>query len=488
LVAATIAGRLAGRTRHGPAIVVAGGFATVPLTLFLLVPRPENGAWRMDVSLWSALVAGTLFSILLWWRGVRLAPADHHEETSRTFPVGALALACLAFVFHMHGQAVARQGTAYVIWIVFLLIAIGAGLIMVTFALLLRVEGLSFASGGEVVIACCLALLTETQSALPAPETLGPPILLFLCAGLVMRALVGVSWILNNQRGRGGTRLRVDRNWLAVVGGSVLGVVSLGLLVGEWITPGAVASAMRWLRPVWSLVTMALAFVVLSVMWVALSLARRLFPNLRLRLPELPSFLTDDLEGLGERSLNLPPFLKRGTNVALILIAVVVVAWILYRAVRRLRWERSSGIDAREARKTVLSWDLLRAQLRAALAGLLRREPSPFVGLGLPGSTRRVVRRAYQRVLGRAILLGVPREAAQTPAAYVETLLDLCPGERRALETLTAAYEVARYGALPPTQEQARAAQEAFARIDPLLQAQVRRARQAAASAVETDT
>ena len=67
---------------------------------------------------------------------------------------------------------------------------------------------------------------------------------------------------------------------------------------------------------------------------------------------------------------------------------------------------------------------------------------------------RRAVRKAYRRILRRAIALGVPREGGQTPETYAEVLSARYPEERAPLETLTTAYDTARYGVDLPSVEQ----------------------------------
>jgi hypothetical protein len=127
-------------------------------------------------------------------------------------------------------------------------------------------------------------------------------------------------------------------------------------------------------------------------------------------------------------------------------------------------------VDASQERETFLSLQLLLQQLRGVLDGIRGRRVSLFVELGFAGRARRAIRKAYRRVLSRAIEIDVPRERGQTPRAYSDTLAGLCPEARSHLESLTSVYEVARYGALPPTQEQAEMAQEAFVNVDAGLQ------------------
>jgi hypothetical protein len=477
LLSGTIAGRLASQSRRGAAIVIGGGIASVLACLLLIVPSSaaEVRAWPASPLFLPTVIAGMVCAILLWWRGVRLAQADHHEETSWTFVVGALALACLLFVSHMHHDARSAQAIASTLWILAFLALIGVALFLVMLSLLRVLDERVLLSGGETVLACAAALLTAMLPVVPPPGELSGPFLLFVAFGLTTRSLLGVSWVLNNQRGRGGVRLHVDRNWLVVMLGAVLGVVSLGLLVGEILTPDAVRSAWGWVRPVLALLAGIVALVVLAVLLFALWLVRLIAPGFRFRLPEITLPSAEELGGLGERTLELAPSLKQTATILLILAVLSLVAWILYRAARRLHLGAWAHVDTTEDRDQVLSWQLLLRQLRDVLHSLRERGSSPFVGLGPLGSARRAIRKVYQKVLGRAIALGTPREKGQTPGTYGRTLSDLAPEAQASLETLTSAYETARYGAVPPTREQAKGAEEAFVDIDSALRAEAKR-------------
>jgi hypothetical protein len=479
LLSGTLAGRLASRRRWGAAIVVGGGFVAIVVCLLLIAPLPVTRIrpWFAAPMFLPTVIAGTVCAILLWWRGVRLAQADHHVETSWAFVVGALALVCLQLVSHVNHDARSARNIVPTLWILALTIAFAVALFLAVLAVLRLLDERVLLSGGETVLACAAALSTAMLPAVPSPDLLSGPFLLFVTFGLITRSLLGVSWILNNQRGRGGVRLRVDRNWLMVVLGAVVGIVSLGLFVGEILTPDAVRSAWGWVRPILVLLVGIAALIMLAVLSFVLWLIRLIAPGFQLRLPEISLPSAEELEGLGERTIRLAPSLKQTAIVLLVLVVVALVAWILYRVARRLQLGAWTHVTTAEDRDKVLTWELLLRQLRDMLDGLRERRASPFVGLGSPGSARRAIRKAYQKVLGQAISLGMPREKGQTPKAYAHTLSDLVPNAGSSLETLTSAYQVARYGASPPARQQAREAQEASAEIGSALRTEaVRRA------------
>jgi hypothetical protein len=92
-----------------------------------------------------------------------------------------------------------------------------------------------------------------------------------------------------------------------------------------------------------------------------------------------------------------------------------------------------------------------------------------------PGSAaRRAVRVAYRRVLSQAIGRGLPRDRNQTPRAYAEALARLSPRLRALLQSLTTAYEAARYGTVAPSADEVEAAQDASLQIEGALRSVAR--------------
>ena len=474
LLGGTVAGRWASRMQRGTLIVLGGASAAVLLSVFLIAPADlgPDGSWREAPFLRMA-IAVCVCALLLWWRGVRLAHADHHEETSRTFTVGTVALAGLAIIGHLYGrpETPGRSGTA--IWLLLAAAVIAAALVLLTLRFFAVADEQKLLSGGEVIFGFCVVLLSATLPSVPSPEELSGPILMFVFSGLVTQALLGLSWVLNNQRGRGGVRLHIDRGWLAVVLVVVVAIVGVGLLVGQVLTPRAVRSALTWLSVLWIPLAVVLSFVLFTVAWVAMQAMVFLLSRLAIRFPSLPDPPTEELENL-ERSLELPDAARQGITVLAVWLVLALVVWILVRAARRLRPRVGTSGGAAEHRWTIFSLPLLQEQVRSLLVALRARVPSPFVGLGPGRDARRAVRMAYRQILKRAIGLGVPRESGQTPEAYAEALSSRYPEERDPLETLTTAYDAARYGLDPLPPEQVRAAQDASARIDAGLPARAR--------------
>ncbi len=475
LLLAAVAGRVAGRSRRSGLIVIAGGLAAVVAFVLAIAygaPRTET-PWAENAALRRMLVLGSACAVLLWWRGVRLSNDDHHEETARTFVVGAVALFGLILVSHFYSSVRAARSATYITWLVLLLALFAFAVLLAMLTALGRLDGRKVASAWEAVLAGGVVLFSATLPSLPPPETQSGPVLLFIFSGLIARALIGLSWALNNQRGRGGVRLHVDPGWLVTMLGLAVTVVVLGLLIGQVLAPQAIQSALTWLRRIWMPIVLVFVFIFSILAWLVLQLVLFVFSRLSIRLPELPVPSPEDLEGIGERDLEIPTLVKQGANVVLVVAAILVVAWILYRTARQLRAPDGLSTDVSEDHRRIFSLRLLRRQLAEALRRMRDKGAPPLVRL-VGSDRRRAVRRAYRTVLLRALALETPRHKAQTPEGYADTLVELCAGQEDALRTLTGAYGQARYGAVPPTHEQVQAAQDAYARIDAALRAAIR--------------
>lgn len=473
LIGAIAAGKIGARIERSALLVVGGGFAAIAISLgAILIPwidRPDP--WLRDVPLLRAAGAVLVCALLMWWRGVRFAYMDHHQETMGTFVVGTLALAAMILLTHArHGPPLLNR-VGSMAWLFALLVTAGVGLLILTFSMFLRVDQTKIVSGGEAVVAVMVVLLSGGLPLVPEPATLSGPIVLFVFSGLLARSMLSLSWVLSTQRGHGGVRLRVDSGWLVIIVSLTGAIVLLGLGLGQVLTPDAVRGLLRALRVIWMPVLAVLAFVFLSAAWVVLRVLSAILNRLGLNFPEPPPEPPPEAEELTGRALDLPPLVQGGIGVLVVLVLVAVVGWILYRVARRLSGRRQAPATVSEQRRPLFSLDLLRAQLRRTLGRLRRSRSGPFVPLDPGSAARRAVRVAYRRVLGRAMGQGLPRDRDQTPRAYAETLARLSPQLRSLLKSLTSAYEVARYGTTAPDADEVQAAEEAAQQIEGALRA-----------------
>jgi hypothetical protein len=282
---------------------------------------------------------------------------------------------------------------------------------------------------------------------LPA-NVLIAPALLFVVTGLLSLSLFRVARTQRIQERRVGMRLHVDRHWISVVTIVVGGIVLLGVASGLLLAPFLMRLRYAWPDLSW---------------WGRQDWGTGLWSRWR-RVPVSASDVGRDLPVSVERLIDFT-----------LLLGVAFIIWLLFLKRRQiLAFLHSLGEYAYEVqlgavlerREGIFTWDLLLSQLRAWLARFRAEPPPPrFVDPGLQGDPSRVIRLLYQRILARAIARGVPRPGAQTPLGYMHTLLQLWPGERTALETLTRSYIAARYGIVPPSPEQVQASLDAFARV-----------------------
>ncbi len=495
LLGGVIAGKVASQNSLGIVIVVIGGLAAIWIALLLTVPTEAQ-----DTSLWFSNILDRLkvgaegepvpvpfmvglCIVLLWWRGIRIASEDY-GETVGSFVTGVVALIGLLFLSVLLPSSAAETPSKMVQGLggafgplVFLGSLFGA----VVLAALSRSLGEQATILSQLLLTIGLLSLALILPVGPSAKELGGWLLLFLASGLATLALRGVLHALHEQARRTGIRLRVDRYWIMTVLGVVAVVLALGLIIGQIVAPGTLTGAFGLLKPIWTTLTQILLLLLYALAYLFFSLFEPLLAKIQDR-PSQPAprlfespLDPEAVEELGREPIQVPPILGQILQAVLILGAVALVAWFFVRAVKKKKREILVQDDVIETRETILSLDLVRSQLRGLFDGLRGdKAPPPFLDPGPPGDPRRIVRELYQRLLARGIEQNVPRAVEETPSAYQRALLYLCEDERKSLETLTLAYEVARYGIAPPTPGQVQAAQDAFARIDAALQARVR--------------
>jgi hypothetical protein len=489
LVGGVLAGKLAVRNRLGIVIVAAGGLAAIWISLLLAVPMATAGGDRWLDAVAAQFQLGSpgaavpipfvvgFAAAFLWWRGVRIV-SEEHAETIGSFAAGVTALIGLFLLSRVLPAELghAPSDTAVFAPIVFL----GACVVAIVFAFSARMMGPMAMVVTQMAITIGVLALAFVLPVGPRAEQLGGWSLLFIASGLITLALNGALHVLREQEQRTGVLARVDRYWAVTVIGVVVVVLVLGVLVGQIVSPGMIAEMFGWLKPIWAALVRVVMFVIFVLAYLFFALFEPLLAGIGQGQGQTEPGTFDsplglqDLEDL-KNPVEIPPMFSRMIEVILIAGLVALLIWFFVRAVRRQTGRTEIQDEILETRETILSLDLVRSQLSGLLDGLRRQRPPPlFVELGADQDTRRQVRALYQRVLARAIELDLPRRRWYTPARYQRALyhlwsLDL-PEVRHALETLTAVYEVARYGIEPPTHEQVMAAQDAFVQIDAALQ------------------
>jgi hypothetical protein len=492
LAGGTIAGRMASQNRMGVVIVAVGGLAAIWIALLLTVPADAQ-----DMDLWVSAILDRLklgregetvpmpFVVglcvtLLWWRGVRIA-ATERKETVGSFVTGVVVLIGLLLLAAILPSSLAQtpsraqQNLSSVFAPLVFLMSLAA---TVGFAVLSRYVGERAMLLSQLSLVVGLLFLALVLPIGPSTEALGKWVVVFIASGLATLALHGVLDTLRQQAEKTGIRLRIDRYWAITAFGVVAVVLSLGLLVGQIVAPGAIARTLAWLRPVWTTLIRIFLLLIYVIAYLFFGLFEPLLAGLQNRPRQEATSPFDsplefqDVERLARDPVEIPPIFGQIVQAVLVLGLVAVIAWIFITAVRKRKRRMLVEDEVIETREMILSLDLVRSQLEGLLDGLRRPRTVPvFVDPGAPEDPRRVVRELYQRLLAKGIALDLPRSRGQTPNAYQQTLRYLCSKEQGALELLTSTYETARYGLVPLTREQVYRAQEAFAQIEAALQA-----------------
>ena len=144
------------------------------------------------------------------------------------------------------------------------------------------------------------------------------------------------------------------------------------------------------------------------------------------------------------------------------ILAVLVVIFILAKALKRIRRDRDDGEE--EVSESLGAWSNFRQDLSmffAWLLGLFRRkerpvpaeEYTPVAVTGDTGGLRRdfTIREIYQGLLWEGRTVGRPRRNAETPFEYGTRIHPMDTTEEHALDDITQAYVEARYGNAEPS-------------------------------------
>jgi hypothetical protein len=285
--------------------------------------------------------------------------------------------------------------------------------------------------------------------------------LIFFAAGLMTIALASASEERETELRRLGWR------GMLTLLASVATVLVVGLLLGSLFG----REAAQIVRLLWLALVLILLLIVAPIIYL---MSLLLEPLLRLinmdqilgnLVRQIPQPFQNQSQSDSQLLGGLPPWLQVAlrTFISLLPILLLVALFLLSR--RRAR--RSRGAD--EERESLWSWSGLAADLRGLLT---RRAPQRVEGLrealarlrgGDPASR---IRRSYIRLLLLGEAREQPRAGPQTPREYTGTAGALLPAATQSIETLTDAYERARYHPAAATAADADAAEKAWGAID----------------------
>jgi hypothetical protein len=161
------------------------------------------------------------------------------------------------------------------------------------------------------------------------------------------------------------------------------------------------------------------------------------------------------------------------TIVCLVLVFGLLAIILGYLLVRRRATLDAPGPD--EERSSVWSWGLFLSQLRdlwMALRGFWRTAAGAVAVSSPAGSTEPAagqqddIRSLYRRFLRFAAVMRHPRAPAVTPTEFARLFGRVLPWRSAEVDTITAAYDRARYGLQPVSAERMTAAREALNRLE----------------------
>ena len=300
------------------------------------------------------------------------------------------------------------------------------------------------------------ARLTGTRAVVASTEVLA-----FFAIGLLTIALASGM----DEQDIGLQRL----GWrgMLIVGGAIGGVLGLGVLLGA-LFGRDIALIVRTL---WQALVVIVVLIIAPLIWLIAMLLEAVLRATSLdrwlqQLTQQPPITIDVAPPAAEVLGIFPPWLQTVIRIFFALLPILLILGLLMLARRRLKRQPSAG----EERESLWSWGGLADDLRDLLAGLrgsqrpggLRAALAALRG-GDPASR---VRRSYIRLL----LLGEaherPRPAPQTPHEYAPAAGALLPAATQPVDTLTDAYERARYNPNGVTDADADAAERAWAAIE----------------------
>ena len=418
------------------------GFAAILFLLWLRFQQPDfwlvDPRWLIaagyDLIYWDAVpieVPGTLLFLLLgiflWLRGALDGHGQYrHDEIWRAFLSGGAALALFAWILPpvpAVGQPEAG-GSTYT------------------------------AAGGQLSNSVWLLLL-------------------FAGSGLAGLGVANLGKSGGWRRRARVSQLIPNRGWMVGIAMTICVMLGMALLVGLIIQPEDAAILWSVLGLVWQGVSTVLIWIITIVAYpffilleYLIRLLRSLFGDRsqetqRNELADAPT--PEPLPEPPERAVEAMPEPFRWVALLVVAAGVFIIFMLFLRQLRSNPEEESD-----EVRESVLTASLLQSQLAELWArlrsrfGPLPEEPDPFLSLEGESDTRRLIRLIYQRLLEAAHMRNAPRSQGETPRRYGGRLAAQPGFEGGLVQTITDAYDEARYGDEPPSEQTASDAAEAW--------------------------
>ncbi len=325
-----------------------------------------------------------------------------------------------------------------------------------------------------------LNVLSGSSAIVNGPLIIAASVVLF--AGLIAMPLARIVDLSERSRHRDTASLGIRGHWLAMLLGTVsaLLLVTYGLShvftferVDELTRPLAgPADALLW--DIIYAIAVPLGYLVEALIYL---LRLVLHPRAASEPPQAPNTAwLAALRAQAQGGSGPPAFLVFALRGAVIAVLIVLVIWLLVRAIFRFAEWRSDD-DVEETREFVFSWAELREGLRQMLRSLLRRGQMRLARVVARRDEPRMgdrrlwgPRELYRDLLQMGAERGCARSRDETPLEYERALTRVRPFDaaRQDVQVLTDVYVQARYGEEPPAELVVVRAREALERLHEL--------------------
>ncbi len=297
-----------------------------------------------------------------------------------------------------------------------------------------------------------VAIITYATHRQPLATLLGP-VLAFFAVSLCTLAIASLRSARRFERED--PTFRVSRYWVITVAGVTAALLVAGLLLAQLFTPEVIRRLLDALALLTSVLARVIYWVAVAIAWVFFALFGWLLKLVRVRREsrdeeaplQMPANLVEQLKSLDQQPAGLSPelfLILRVVAGVLIVVAVLVIFALAFRRFRTYFEE-----DVEEERESVLSLDLLKAQLTELFRRKVRTPAPPPFAVVAGDDPRAQIRRTYQALLGWAAQHDLARPAGMTPEEYLGLVGQAQPDHRPALALITAAYVQARYSLDP---------------------------------------
>ena len=329
---------------------------------------------------------------------------------------------------------------------------------------------------GLIALVLLLALRSSVTAASEVVASTGFYILGFFSIGLFSLGVINLQSIREEMLRREESSGVLDQRWFSMLLGLVFAILAVSLVVASAFSFNLATSLLHPLSVLAKWLLIVLIYTValpLGVVAAGLMYVLRFLADLVGRGEYLPeplgvsdfSEFLKSVEGQEARG-GIPPEAVLALKWVLGILVVLLVLFILGRALRRYWRRREEEVGVEEVSESLWSWEVFKSDLRSYLSRLLSRfrrqmpetpavAPAP-IAVSEDGAPDRMftVREIYQGVLMEGRKAGLPRLQPETPYEYQGRLQAGFPPGGPELQAITEAYAAQRYGQFDITGDQ----------------------------------